>query len=288
MTRFLEILAPAKINLFLQVTGRRPDGYHELVTLMCCVSLYDKIALTFGKRDITVTCAHPEVPQDQTNLAQVAARLFFENHTRHSSNRDQGVEIAITKRIPVAAGLGGGSSDAAAVLLGLNRHYGNPFSKHALRAMGQKIGADVPFFIDRKPAIATGIGEKLKPYNRLKPLKVLLVYPGFGVSTAGVYEKLNLGLTKCEKTLKDVHFETAGLDIAEYVCNDLETVTLAAHPDLSAIKESLLSLGAQSALMSGSGPTIFGLFSEKTRAQKASDSLIRNDRWQVFLADLLV
>lgn len=288
MNRFLEILAPAKINLFLQVIGRRSDGYHELVTLMCCVSLYDKIALTFGKRDITVICAHPQVPQDQTNLAQVAAGLFFNNHTRHSGVRDQGVEIAITKRIPVAAGLGGGSSDAAAVLLGLNRHYGNPFSRRELRAMGQKIGADVPFFIDRKPAIATGIGEKLQPYNYLKPLKVLLVYPGFGVSTAAVYEKLNWGLTKCEKTLKDGHFETAGLDIAEYACNDLETVTLAAHPDLLAIKESLLSLGAQSALMSGSGPTLFGLFSEKTKAQNANDSLIRNDRWQVFLADLLV
>ena len=204
MNRFLEILAPAKINLFLQVIGRRSDGYHELVTLMCCVSLYDKIALTFGKRDIPVICAHPQVPQDQTNLAQVAAGLFFNNHTRHSDVRDQGVQIAITKRIPVAAGLGGGSSDAAAVLVGLNRHYDNPFSRHELRAMGQKIGADVPFFIDRKPAIATGIGEKLKPYNHLKPLKVLLVYPGFGVSTAAVYEKLNLGLTKCEKTLKDV------------------------------------------------------------------------------------
>jgi len=288
MNHFMEILAPAKINLYLQVIGRRSDGYHELVTLMCCVSLYDKIALTFGKRDITVSCAHPQVPQDQTNLAQVAAGLFFKNHTRHSGSRDHGVEIAITKRIPVAAGLGGGSSDAAAVLLGLNRHYDNPFSKHELRAMGLEIGTDVPFFIDRKPAIATGIGEKLKPYNRLKPLIVLLVYPGFGVSTAGVYEKLNLGLTKSEKTLRDVHFETAGLSIAEYACNDLETVTLAAHPDLLAIKESLLSLGAQSALMSGSGPTIFGLFSEKTRAQKANDSLIRNDRWQVFLADLLV
>lgn len=288
MGGFLEILAPAKINLFLRIIGCRSDGYHELVSLMCCVSLYDKIVLTFGKRDITVICAHPQVPQDQTNLAHVAARLFLKNHTRHSSNRDQGVKIAITKRIPVAAGLGGGSSDAAAVLLGLNRHHDNPFSKHELRAMGQKIGADVPFFIDRKPAIATGIGEKLKPYNRLKPLKVLLVYPGFGVSTAGVYEKLNLGLTKYEKTLKDVHFETAGLNIAEYACNDLETVTLAAHPDLLAIKEKLLSLGAQSALMSGSGPTIFGLFSEKTRAQKANDSLTRNGRWQVYLADLLV
>ncbi len=288
MNRFLEILAPAKINLFLRVVGRRPDGYHELITLMCCVSLYDKISLTFEKRDISVICAHPEVPQNQTNLVQVAADLFFKNNTGHSCIRDQGVEIAITKRIPVAAGLGGGSSDAAAVLSGLNRHYDNPFSKHALRVMGQKIGADVPFFIDRKPAIATGIGEKLKPYNRLKPLKVLLVYPGFGVSTAGVYEKLNLGLTKCEKPLKDGHFETAGFDIAEYACNDLEAVTLAAHPDLLAIKESLLSLGAQSALMSGSGPTIFGLFSEKTRAQKANDFLIRNDRWQVYLVDLLV
>ena len=288
MNRFLEILAPAKINLFLRVIGRRPDGYHELVTLMCCVSLYDKIVLTFEKRDIAVICAHPQVPQDQTNLAHAAAGLFFKNHTRYSGIRDQGVEITITKRIPVAAGLGGGSSDAAAVLLGLNRHYDNPFSKHELRAMGQKIGADVPFFINRKPAIATGIGEKLKPYNRLKPLKVLLVYPGFGVSTAAVYEKLNLGLTKCEKPLKDGHFETAGLDIVEYACNDLETVTLAAHPDLLAIKERLVSLGAKSALMSGSGPTIFGLFSEKTKAQKANDFLSRNDHWQVFLADLLV
>jgi len=288
----LEILAPAKINLFLKIIRRRPDNYHELVTLMCCISLYDKVALTFGNRNTTVSCAHPEVPEDHTNLARIAACVFFDGLTRHTDTRYQGVKIAITKRIPVAAGLGGGSSDAAAVLLGLNRHYDKPFSTQEIKALGLEIGADVPFFIDRKPAIATGIGERLEPYNQLKPLSVLLVYPGYGVSTASVYEKLNLGLTKNKKMLNDVHFGPVTAygcnDIAKYVGNDLENVTLAAHPDLVAIKEKLLALGAESTLMSGSGPTIFGLFSEKIRAQKANDELAQNGRWQVYLADLLV
>ena len=153
----MKILSPAKINLFLQITGRRNDGYHDLVTLMCCVGLYDTVSLVFGAKETTVACDHPNVPEDETNLAFGAASLFLK-----ALNKNEGVKIFIQKQIPVAAGLGGGSSNAAAVFLGLNRYYGYPFSTEELMSMGLSIGADVPFFIFQRPAIASGIGEKLE------------------------------------------------------------------------------------------------------------------------------
>ena len=187
----MEILSPAKINLFLQILGKRSDGYHDLITLMCCIGLYDTVSLTFGVKDITVSCNHPVVPVDDTNVAFGAAHLFLK-----TLKKNEGVGIFIKKQIPVAAGLGGGSSNAAAVFLGLNRYYGYPFSTEELMSMGLSIGADVPFFIFQRPAIASGIGEKLEAYQNLKNLKILLVFPGFSVSTADVYKKLNLGLKK--------------------------------------------------------------------------------------------
>ena len=185
----MRILSPAKINLFLLITEKRSDGYHNLASLMCCIKLYDTVLLTFGSKSTTVSCVHPDVPEDETNLAFKAVDIF-----QKALGSYNGVKIIIEKKIPVAAGLGGGSSNAAAVLLGLNRHYGYPFPKDDLMKMGLSIGADVPFFIFQKPAVATGIGEHLESYEGLKPLKVLLVYPGFSVSTAQVYKKFNLGL----------------------------------------------------------------------------------------------
>jgi 4-diphosphocytidyl-2-C-methyl-D-erythritol kinase len=278
----MKIIAPAKINLFLQITGRRPDGYHDLVTLMCCVGIYDTVSLTFGVKETLVSCDHPDVPEDKTNLAFQAAAIFYKMLKRNES-----VEISIKKQIPVAAGLGGGSSDAAAVLLGLNHHYGSPFSTEDLISMGLSIGADVPFFIFQKPAIASGIGEKLEPYHGLQNLKILLVFPGFPVSTADVYKKLNLGLTKCEKKLKDSLLNKQVFNSEYHLCNDLETVVASEYPVIHKIKTALLSHGALGALMSGSGPTVFGLFSESNKASKASRALAHVDEWQLYLADMI-
>jgi len=278
----MKILSPAKINLFLQILGKRPDGYHDLITLMCCIGLYDTVSLTFGVKDITVSCHHPVVPENETNVAFVAARLFFK-----TLKKNEGVKISIKKQIPVAAGLGGGSSNAAAVLLGLNRYYGYPFSTEELMSMGLSIGADVPFFIFQKPAIASGIGEKLEAYQNLKNLKILLVFPGFSVSTADVYKKLNLGLTKCEKKLKSFLLNKQRFDPRYHLCNDLEAVTASEHPVIKTVKEALLNHGALGTLMTGSGPTIFGLFSDSNAASKASHALFRTHKWEMHLADMI-
>jgi 4-diphosphocytidyl-2-C-methyl-D-erythritol kinase len=278
----MKILSPAKVNLFLKILGKRIDGYHELITLMCCIGLYDTVSLDVGDTNIAVSCDHPLVPNDESNLAFVAAHLFFK-----TLKKNEGVKIFIQKQIPVAAGLGGGSSNAAAVLLGLNRYYGYPFSKEDLMAMGLSIGADVPFFIFQRPAIATGIGEKLKAYPGLENLWILLVSPGFSVSTAEVYKKLNLGLTKCKKKLKSFLLNNQRFDPRCHLCNDLEAVTASKYPVINTVKKALLSHGALGALMSGSGPTIFGLFSDSDGASQANHALFRDYGWKMYLADLI-
>ena len=279
----LKILSPAKINLFLHITAKRPDGYHDLITLMCCVGLFDTITLTLGVPEISVDCDHPQVPADESNLACRAAHLFFSR-----LERDEGLKITINKQIPVAAGLGGGSSNAAAVLAALNRYYGRPLSRNELMALGRSIGADVPFFIGRKPALATGIGDRLEFYDGLRPHKVLIVNPGFGVSTETVYKNFNLGLTKCKKKLNLFSFKNKDFDIARHLCNDLETVVEDRYPEVIEAKEALLKNGAAGGLMSGSGPTVFGLFSDSDRAWKAKEILSQNDNWRLFLTDMIL
>lgn len=278
----MRILSPAKINLFLKITGKRPDGYHELVSLMCCVGLYDTVSLTFGAKKTSVSCRHPDVPEDQTNLAFAAASLFF-----NTLNINESVKISIEKQIPVAAGLGGGSSNAAAVLLGLNRYYGYPFSQDKLMSMGFSIGADVPFFIFQRPALVSGIGEKLEAYQGLENLKILLIFPGFGISTAKVYKNLNLGLTKCKKKLKSFLSSKQSFDPGCHLCNDLETTAASMYPGIFTVKEALLKHGALGALMSGSGSTVFGLFSDSDNALKANNALAENDKWQLYLVDMM-
>ncbi len=280
----VNILAPAKINLFLHVTGKRPDGYHDLFSLMCCVSLYDSVTLNFDVANISVVCSHPQVPGDETNLAWRAAHLFL-----RQLQIDAGVEIILDKKIPVAAGLGGGSSDAAAVLLGLNHYHKNPFSEDELSALGLTLGADVPFFIFRKPAIAEGVGEKLKQFQQIKPLPVLLVYPQIYVSTASVYDNLNLGLTKCKQRLKKLFFDNEhSFDMIECLCNDLETVTMHRHSEVRKAQKALIHHGASGALMSGSGPTVFGLFTDNVKADHVKKELLKNSSWQVFHVAMLV
>jgi 4-diphosphocytidyl-2-C-methyl-D-erythritol kinase len=280
----MKLFPSAKINLFLHITGKRPDGYHNLISLMCRIGLYDTLSLTFNVGKTAVSCSHPEVPEDETNLAHKAANLFLK-----TLNAGKGVKIFIDKKIPVGAGLGGGSSNAAAVLLGLNRFYGSPYSRKELMDMGLSIGADVPFFIFGKPAIAGGIGEKLKEYNALEPCHVLLIFPEFNVSTADVYKKLNLGLTKCEKELKKfILNRESTFDVKRHLCNDLETVTSSIYPEIEAAREALVKNGAEGVLMSGSGPSVFGLFHDLEKAKKAYDRLSRKSGWQFFLVDMLI
>jgi 4-diphosphocytidyl-2-C-methyl-D-erythritol kinase len=282
----LRILSPAKINLFLHVTGKRADGYHDIVSLMCCISLCDEITLQFGMKGNTVACSHPHVPQNETNLAYRAA-LAFLNCLDAKGERD-GVSITINKYIPVAAGLGGGSSNAASVLLGLNHFYGRPFSIKQLMSMGVLLGADVPFFLFQKPAIATGIGETLEAFVGLYPYKILLISPEVSVSTAEIYRKLNLRLTKCKKKLSNTLLKKRSFDVALHLCNDLEAVSASLHPEILSAKEHLLSHGAQGALMSGSGPTVFGLYDDIEKARQAKVALSHKVDGRLFLADIMV
>lgn len=278
----MKLLSPAKINLFLRVTGKRPDGYHNLFSLMCCIDLFDTISLEFDHPSIAIESSHPDIPVDETNLAHRAASLFLK-----ALKRRDGVKITIEKSIPVAAGLGGGSSNAASILLGLNRRCGFPFSDDKLASMGLALGADVPFFIFQKPALVTGLGEKLEAYPRPLPYKVLLIDPGFMVSTAEVFRKLNLGLTKCKKNLTKAPLKKNGFDASRHMCNDLEAVTAAGFPVIDALKAQLIRHGAVGAIMSGSGPTVFGLFSDSDRAKRAYHAFGQRSDIKAYLSDII-
>jgi len=275
----LRILSPAKINLFLHVSGKRPDEYHEIVSLMCCVSLYDVISFEFDGVT-SVTCTDPEIPCDQRNHALKSAHLFLGKF-----GKNERVRIHIEKNIPPGAGLGGGSSNAAAVLSSLNSWFGNPFSLEEIMTMGLEIGADVPFFLFKKPALATGVGEKLKEYPLKLPYKILIVYPGFGVSTKDIYNNLNLGLTNCKNKLKKLasvqEFDT------KLLCNDLESVAFSKYPEINETKEAILKLGAAGVLMSGSGSSVFGLFPDNGSVINAVNVLSQNSRWRVFVVDAI-
>lgn len=288
LPRAVNVLAPAKVNLFLHVTGRRADGYHELFTLMCCVGLYDTLAFDFEQPGITVVCDNPQVPDGHANLAHRAAVCFFDALRRKCGRTTGGVNIEIAKKIPVAAGLGGGSSNAAAVLSTLNLRYQSLFSVDELMGMGLKIGADVPFLIYRRPAIATGVGERLRPVAGLARRRLVLVSPGYPVSTAGIFKKLNLALTKEQKKSKDSPLNVQQLDINRYLHNDLESVTQAMCPGIGAIKARLLHHGATGSLMTGSGPTVFGLFQNDQTAKKAYRALADENLGRVFLVDMPV
>ena len=278
----MKINSPAKINLFLHIIGKRPNGYHDIHSLMCGLALHDTLTLDFQTSKITVACTHSAVPEDETNIAYRAAECFFDA-LRHSG----GVSIDIEKHIPVAAGLGGGSSNAASILSGLNTHYGHPFSNRYLASLALTLGADVPFFIYQKPALATGAGENLEFFKGIQPYPIVLIHPEIQVSTADVYKNLNLGLTNCEQKLKSFPLNK-GFNPFHHLCNDLETVTISWYPEISDIKKALLDQGALGSLMSGSGPTVFGIFSDLDRAKKAYKTLSINQRWSCFMTQLLV
>lgn len=289
----MKIYAHAKINLFLRVIRKRPDGYHEIETLICPIELHDTVRLFFDKKTISVESSDPDIPEGADNLAWIAAARFFA-----ATGMDGGVHIEIKKRIPAGAGLGGGSSDAAAVLCGLNNHYSRPVHTAELRKLAASIGADVPFFISGQPAIATGIGDIFAPCPALFPSYVVLIYPGCAVSTPMVYKNLKMGLTKSKKINKKIIFSLSGSDwdragyVSEYVrgClhNDLEPVATKMYPVIADAKKRLLACGAQGASMTGSGSAVFGLYSDPAKAAHAAEKLAVIKQWSVFLTRLIV
>jgi 4-diphosphocytidyl-2-C-methyl-D-erythritol kinase len=260
----VRVSCPAKVNLHLSVLARRPDGYHEIVSLMQTVGLHDEINLEIDGEGIQLDCDLPDLSTGDENLARRAAHLFQEETGTHF-----GLKMHLQKRIPVAAGLGGGSSDAAGVLRALNRLQDKGVSRERLFQIAARLGADVPFFLMGGAAAASGIGEQLRPVNILPTLYHILVSPGFPVSTKWVYENLDWGLTRPRKQIRIPALFEREEEIFELLQNDLERVTAAAHPWISRTKARLIELGAKGALMSGSGPTVFGIFTEEDGARCA-------------------
>lgn len=270
--------APAKINLYLKVTGRRADGYHTLDTLMQKVNLCDELELRLCERGVHLSCPGSPFLQNSDNLVSRAAELFLQRIGRQRTGFAQGVEISLKKNIPVAAGLGGGSSDAAATLKGLDVLLGCGCSDEEFAAMGLQLGADVPFFLaSTSAAIAKGIGEILTPVAPLAGYDILLVNPGFPLSTQWVYQ--TFALTKKENASNIKNFQQeivtvgarkglAGVGIPfEALRNDLEAVSVSRCPEIGQLKDAMTANGAAVALMSGSGPTVFGLFIDRQSAE---------------------
>ena len=276
-------MAPAKINLFLRVLRKRADGYHDISSLMQKITLYDELIFSPRPKGIVLSCPGSDLPTSEDNLVFRAAQSIFAY-----ANYPYGVEIKLTKKIPLAAGLGGGSSDAATTLIALNKICSLNLKKNELIKLGAKIGADVPFFIFGNNALASGIGDKLKALQDLPQINLILIKPQFELSTKMVYENLNLRLTSGKNNYSIPRFLKMG-DIIRELHNDLESVSLKMHPELHDLKQLLLCHGAQGALMSGSGPTLFGIFNDENSAKKALDSIKQEvpGQYAVFFAQSL-
>ena len=293
--------APAKINLFLDITARRPDGYHEISGVMQSISLCDTITLevteptgmylcslgnhTAGAESITLTCTNPDLPTDSRNLAWRAAEKFFAATGRGCKN----LLIHIEKRIPAAAGMAGGSTDAAAVLVGLNDLFGRPLTSAALCEVGLTLGADVPFCIMGGAQITEGIGEALTPITPMPACELVVACGGEGVSTPAAYKALDTlygsfdpaaytPRTRELNTLKSALWQSDLTALCGSMFNLFESVVLPDRPVARQIKETLLSAGAITAMMSGSGPSVFGVFPKgdgaaQSAAEKAREAL---------------
>ncbi len=260
----LNTSVPAKINLWLEVIRKRDDGYHDISSLMLPVSVFDNIRLEVlpGDGTISMTCDRPEIPSDDRNLAWRAAQLYLE-----SRGKKAGVRIDLEKHIPSAAGLGGGSSDAGGVLVALNSFFENALSSAEMERLALRLGADVPFFLHARPALATGVGEKLQFADGVPNYPLLLIKPPVIVPTGWVYQSLKLtkGLSKINLDNLSMH----PWQVGEFIENDLESVTVPRYPVIADLKQWLLDQGALAASMSGSGPTVFGIFSSRKAAAEA-------------------
>lgn len=281
MDNMKTVYAPAKVNLCLHVLGRRRDGYHDLAMLMQRVSLYDRLDIKLTDDDhVSVNCPGLELAEGESNIVERAVCSLLEH-----VGIKQGVAVSIDKKIPSAAGMGGGSSDAAAVLEALDELLDLRLPKAELMSIGCKLGADVPFFLYKKTAWATGIGDRFVPWPGLPPVWLILVNPGVAVSTASVFQ--NLGLTHQRPIARIPRFPVGTSALVRLLHNDLEVVTCQHHPVITTIKGRLIAYGAAGALMSGSGPTVFGLFADHACAVRAAQVLSAETDWWVAVVNPL-
>ena len=270
----IQLKALAKINLGLDVLRRREDGYHEVKMIMQTISLHDDLEIRRIKTpEIQVKTNLYYLPTNENNLVYKAAKLLMDEF-----GIKEGVAIQLKKRIPVAAGMAGGSTDGAAVLWGMNQMYGLGLSRQELMERGVKLGADVPYCVQRGTALAEGIGERLSVLPSMPKCTILIAKPGISVSTKFVYENLHANDLKPEQH-PDVDrmieaMKEKNLDLlCERMGNVLETVTIPAYPVIQEIKEHMMACGAAGAMMSGSGPTVFGIFHSPVQAKAAMKDL---------------
>ncbi len=273
--REIRVRAHAKINLYLDVVGKREDGYHNLETIFHSIGLHDDVIIRKrAPKGITVHCEHPGVPSDSRNLAYSAANLLG-----HTVGRLDGIAIEIHKRIPVAAGLAGGSANAAAVLHGVNELFGLGFTQENLMQFGAQLGADVPFCLYGGAALGVGIGDQLTRLPALLDVPLLLLNPGIEISTATVFQKLNFSLTTREKRsiiIKACLEKGDVVGIGENLYNLLEVPVFSQYPEIAALKTELsMQTGVCGALMSGSGATVFAVM-HNTDAARRSESHLKN------------
>lgn len=300
----LKLLAPAKLNLCLRILDRRKDGYHPLAMLMEKISLCDGLVLEKLSKGIELIDSS-DIPKEK-NLGFRAAKMLHEVSFGFAQDRSAsswGVRIQLTKKIPMGAGLGGGSSDAAAVLKGLNQLWKLNWPVAKLAEVGVKLGADVSFFLYDGPAIVEGIGERVKPIPKLPKLWIILIYPGVAVDTAWAYRAWDEAWQN-KPVLSEVEVLTqenqsvsvlarqsfrggtrAFKGLLEILHSDFEKVVFPKFPEIQEAKRALLNAGAQGALMSGSGSAVFGLFGTKDKRDRAFEKLVVSPNWQVFTAE---
>ncbi len=263
----------AKINLTLDVVAKREDGYHDVEMIMQTLNLYDIIIVDKMQDGIAVSSNRKYIPTDENNIAHKAAKMFFDK-----AGISGGASIRLHKNIPVSAGLAGGSGNGGAVLCALNALYEYPLSYVELLDLGAKLGADVAFCIEGGTQLCRGIGEIMTPVLGMKPIAVLLVKPHISVSTPLIYKKLDEHeIVKRPDTNGMINaIENGNIHkISSYLYNVMEPVTEAMHPQIKGIKEKMISDGAVGAIMSGSGPTVFGLFEDEKKAKKSADSFYK-------------
>jgi 4-diphosphocytidyl-2-C-methyl-D-erythritol kinase len=281
----ITVRAPAKTNLILRILDRRADGFHNLWSVMQTVGLEDDITIRLNQdhTDLRLECDVASLSTDQTNLVIRAAAAVLRR-----CERTLGLDIALTKRIPMGAGLGGGSSDAAATIIGLNRLLNLGWSGTEMAQVGQALGSDVPFFFFAPSAVVTGRGEYVRPIRMTGVRWIVLVNPGFSVETKWAYQELSskrahVPALSDQQAALDREHEMSWEQIVQAAENDFETPVFAAHPNLRAIKQDLITQGAEAALLSGSGATVFGVFRDEARAVHAHAHFQHRSRYRVFV-----
>lgn len=280
----ITIFAPAKVNLILRVLDRRPDGYHNLWSIMQTVGLEDEISIRVASNhsDIQLRCDDSSLRADHSNLVYRAAAAMLER-----SGKTIGLEIHLTKRIPMGAGLGGGSSDAASTIIGLNHLLGLDWSSAQMADVGQALGSDVPFFCYAPAAIVSGRGERVWPIQLTGNRWIVLINPGFPVETKWAYRQLSdgrTGLAPLSEQLRQLEASDrlSWGEILSQAINDFEAPVFTAHPVLRELKKDLLAEGAELALLSGSGATVFGVFQDEAVATNAARRFQGRSELKVF------